>query len=64
MSIQNYENLIYKWINNLLIEIADNIDDSRCSDTEISNEYSELWVESNPTHNFWYLYAFIGIAAV
>ena len=27
--------------------------------SEISNEYSKRWVESNHTHNFWYLYAFI-----
>ena len=30
-----------------------------CMYTEISNEYSERCVESNHTHNFWYLYAFI-----
>ena len=26
---------------------------------EISNEYSKRWIQSNVTHNFWYLYAFI-----
>ena len=27
--------------------------------TEVSNEYSKRWIDSSPTHNFWYLYTFI-----
>ena len=27
--------------------------------SDIGNEYSKRWVDSNHTHNFWYLYAFI-----